>query len=326
MVVASALLLTTQGLAQSTQQTQTQAGSVLGTVLDVNDNPVAGASVTLQASRPGTRRTVVANDGGLFTIGSVEPGIPYQVTISAPGLVDWTSSVVIEPGQDKVLLGIKLHPKAVQTTVDVHYSSAEIAAQQVQEETKQRILGIVPNFYVVYDHNAVPLTPKLKFKLALRTAIDPVTIIGVAMFAGIDQAGDTPNYGQGAQGYGKRVGSTAAGGFSDIMIGGAILPSLLHQDPRYFYKGTGTKKSRALYALAHSFVCKGDNGKWQPNYSSLGGDLGSAAIANSYYPDSDRGVGLTFQNFAIDTAERMVASLVQEFVLPKLTRRPHVTK
>jgi hypothetical protein len=81
------------------------------------------------------------------------------------------------------------------------------------------------------------------------------------------------------------------------MIGGAILPSLLHQDPRYFYQGTGTKKSRALHALSNSFVCKGDNGRRQPNYSSIGGDLASAAISNAYYPASNRGVGLHLREF-----------------------------
>ena len=166
----------------------------------------------------------------------------------------------------------------------------------------------------------MPLTPKLKFRLALRVSYDPVTIAGVAVLAAADQAGDKPNYGQGAQGYAKRFGATAPDGFTDIMIGGAILPSLLHQDPRYFYQGTGTVKSRTLHALSYPFVCKGDNGQRQPNYSSLGGDLASSALTNLYYPASDRGVGMTFENFAISTGERMAATLVQEFVLRKLTK------
>jgi len=85
------------------------------------------------------------------------------------------------------------------------------------------------------------------------------------------------------------------------MIGGAILPSLLHQDPRYFYQGTGTTKSRVLHAVSFPFICRGDNGRLQPNYSTIGGDLGSAAIANAYYPASNRGLGLFFGNFLIGT-------------------------
>jgi hypothetical protein len=105
------------------------------------------------------------------------------------------------------------------------------------------------------------------------------------------------------------------------MIGGAILPSLLHQDPRYYYQGTGTTKSRTLHALSSPFVCRGDNGKLQPNYSSLGGDLGSAALSNLYYPASNRGAGLVFSNFFLTTGERMLSSMLQEFVIGRITTR-----
>jgi len=150
---------------------------------------------------------------------------------------------------------------------------------------------------------------------------DPVTAAGVFIVASAKQAGDTPNYGQGWASYGKRSGVTATDGFSDIMIGGAILPSLLHQDPRYFYQGTGTIGSRVRHAMFSPFVARGDNGKWQPNYSSLGGDLAASALGNLYYPRSNRGAGLVFGNFAIGTAERIGASLVQEFLLGRFTRR-----
>jgi hypothetical protein len=178
----------------------------------------------------------------------------------------------------------------------------------------------VPNFYVVYDaKDAVPLSAKLKFKLAMRVAVDPVTIAGVATLAAMQQAGDTPNYVQGAKGYGQRFGAVAAGGVSDILIGGAVLPSLLHQDPRYFYQGTGTTTSRLKHALLSPFVCRGDNGKPQVNLSSLGGDLASSALSNTYYPNSNRGPSLVFGNFAIGTAERMLSGVIQEFVLRRLT-------
>jgi hypothetical protein len=140
------------------------------------------------------------------------------------------------------------------------------------------------------------------------------------VLAGINQAGGTPNYAGGIRGYSERFGAGAADGLSDIMIGGAILPSLLHQDPRYYYQGTGTDKSRTLHALSSPFVCRGDNGRLQPNVSSIGGDLGSAALSNLYYPPSNRGTGLIFENFALSTGERMLSSVFQEFVVPKLTK------
>lgn len=154
---------------------------------------------------------------------------------------------------------------------------------------------------------------------AERTTVNPVTIAGVALYSGMQQAGDTPNYGQGMKGYSKRFGANAAGGISDILIGGAILPSLLHQDPRYLYQGIGTTGSRIRHAMFHPFVCRGDNGVWQPNYSSMGGDLASSALAYTWYPKSDRGIGMVLTNFAINTGERVVASLAQEFLLRRFT-------
>ena len=189
---------------------------------------------------------------------------------------------------------------------------------RVQE--KQRVFGVIPNFYVNYDRHPEPLTPELKFQLAMKVSTDPVTALGVGLVAGIRQAADSPNFQQGAKGYGQRYGVTAANRFTSIVIGGAILPSLLHQDPRYFYQGEGTKKSRILHALSYPFVCPGDNGRMQPNYSSLGGDLASAALSNAYYPQSNRGASLVLGNFAIGTAEHMIGALAQEFLLHRFTR------
>ena len=206
----------------------------------------------------------------------------------------------------------------VATTVDA-IMPEQLALQQLKAEEKQRILGVIPNFYVTYDKNPMPLTTKMKYQLALKAATDPVTIAGTAVLAGIYQAADTPNYVQGLKGYGQRFGATYTDGFTDIMIGGAILPSLLHQDPRYFYQGTGTKKSRALHAIAAPFEAKGDNGQWQFNYSSIGGDLASGALSNLYYPPSNRGASLVFTGALITTAGRIANALAQEFILHKIT-------
>lgn len=306
-------------LAQSVSPQSRQTG-ISGTVVDPTDNTIPGATVVLQGPGSGDRYTTLANDNGFFQFEGVKSGTPYRVMIHADGFADWTlPALVLEPGQYKILTGCKLRLPDVETTVNVGYSSVQVATEQVKAAEKQRVLGIVPNFYAVYDRNPEPLTAKLKFQLALRTAVDPVTILGVAMVAGLDQAGNTPDYQQGSKGYGQRFGAVAAGGFSDILIGGAVLPALLHQDPRYFYQGSGTTKSRLLHALSHPFMCRGDNGEWQPNYSSMGGDLAASALENAYYPQSDRGAGLVFGHFALNTAERVVSSLAQEFILRKLT-------
>jgi hypothetical protein len=307
---------------QSDQPRQSQMGSIVGTVITVDGDTVAGAAVVLERSDRGDNRTAITNDNGFFEFHDVKPGTPYHLTVSAEGLGEWTSPAVnLEPNQYKILTDIQLRVATVRTTVNVTQTAEEVATEQVKVAEKQRIFGIIPNFYVVYDPDPVPLTTKLKFRLALKVATDPITFIGIGILSGAQQAGDTPNYGQGAQGFAKRFGANTADAFTDIMIGGAILPSLLHQDPRYFYQGTGTSKSRIRHAVLNPFVCKGDNGKWQPNYSSLGGDLASSAISNAYYPESNRGVGLVFTNFAVSTAERVVASLAEEFLLRKLTRK-----
>ena len=298
-----------------------QPGIIVGTVVDVNNDPVPGASVALQGATLKSPRAVVANNNGFFELNDVEPGNPYQLTITAPDFADWTSpDVTLQPGQYLILTVPRLRIATALTQVNVGYSAEEIATEQVRVQEQQRIFGVIPNFYVTYDSNAAPLTAKLKFQLAVKVAIDPVTFVGVGVFAAANQAGDRPDYPQGAKGYAQRYGAVYADGVTDILIGGAVLPSLLHQDPRYFYQGTGTNKSRVIHALTTPFVCKGDNGKWQPNYSSVGGDLAAAALSNAYYPASNRGVGLFLSNFFIDTGQRAAASLAQEFLLRRLTK------
>jgi len=307
---------------QSDNNLVLKLGTIVGTVTDVNGDTVPGASVVLDEPAANDRRTVLTAENGFFEFHDVKPLTPYQVTIRTKGFADWTSPIItLEPGQFKIVADIKLRIATEHTDVQVTYDPLKAATEQFKAEEQQRVFGVIPNFYVAYDPNAEALTAKMKFKLALKVSVDPVTVAGVALVSGAKQASNSPNYGQGAQGYGKRFGATAADGFSDIMIGGAILPSLLHQDPRYFYQGTGTTSSRMRHAVFSPFVARGDNGKWQPNYSSLGGDLASSALANLYYPRSNRGAGLVFGNFAIGTAERIGASLAQEFLLGKLTKR-----
>ena len=121
----------------------------------------------------------------------------------------------------------------------------------------------------------------------------------MAAWAGVQQANNTPHYGQGAEGYGKRLGAGFADAITGNLFGNAILPSLLHQDPRYFYQGTGTKWSRARHAMWAPLVCKGDNGKSQPNYSTWGGRLISSSISTAYYPGANRGAGHVFRRLGL---------------------------
>jgi hypothetical protein len=291
-----------------------QPGTIIGTVLNTNSGTIPGATVVLQGISPGDLRSTVTSDTGFFQFTGVSAGVPYRLAVSAKGFADWAlPSVTLAPGQYLEVTNISL---AVTDTITVRatVSTEQIAAQEVQAETKQRAFGVLPMFYAVYDPHPVPLTPKLKFKLAFRTAIDPVSVGADAFLAGIRQANNTPRYGQGVEGYSERFGSDFASGFTDIMIGGAVLPTVLHQDPRYFYQGTGSKKSRLLHALSGPFICKGDNLRWQPNYSTVGGDLAAGAIANTYYPARNRGTAVVFSIALIDAGATMAADVVQEFL------------
>ena len=302
--------------------TSVQPAGLSGTVTDNNQGIVPGARIELDGPTPADARTATANENGGFAFNNLKPGVPYHVTISADGFVSWTSpAIVLDPGQYRILTDAELRLAGGSTSITVSAASSDIAlaTQQVQLEEQQRVLGVIPNFYVVYDRNPAPLTTKLKFKLALRAETDPVTLLGAGFVAGLDQEGATPDYDQGSSGYAKRLGALYTNGFTDIMFGGAILPSLLHQDPRYFYQGEGTNRSRLLHALSSPFVAKGDNGRWQPNYSSVGGDLIAGAISNAYYPESNRGARLVFVNAGITTGGRMVNGVIQEFLLRRFT-------
>ena len=298
-----------------------EPGTIVGTVVDINDDPIPGATVVLQGRTLKSPRMFVTNDKGFFEFNGVAPE-KYHVNISAQDFEDWLSPpIILNPDEFKIVTGIQLRIATYRIKVDVHYDPVEVATEQFKAEEKQRVFGIIPNFYVSYESDPAPLTTKMKFKLALKVSTDPVTAAGVFLVASAKQAGNTPNYGQGWGAYGKRFGAVAADGFSDIMIGGAILPSLLHQDPRYFYRGTGTTGSRIRHAMFSPFVTRADNGKSQPNYSTLGGVLASSSLANLYYPRSNRGAGLVLGNFAIGVTERIGASLAQEFLLGRFTRR-----
>jgi hypothetical protein len=296
-----------------------RTGSIIGTVTAVDDSVIPGATVVLDGPSPDDQQTVETNDNGLFEIDHVRPATPYHITISANSFAKWTSpTIILKPGQFLDLTSIRLQIAVAVTTVAA-VTPEQIATQQVEVEEKQRVLGFIPNFYVVYDKDPAPLTARLKFRLALKTSIDPVTFAGSAFVAAVDQAADTPNYVQGVKGYGQRFGANYANGLTDIMFAGAILPSVLHQDPRYYYRGTGTTRSRMFYAIRTPFVCKGDNGRWQPNYSSMGGYLISGAIANTYYPNSNRGPGLVVSTFFVNVAADMANGVLQEFVLRRVT-------
>ena len=308
------------GAAAGGQLPDQLAGSISGTVVDQTGAGIAGARVRLSREDQSPDQEVLSGDAGQFSFASVAPG-PFQLTITSAGFTSQSSSGILPSGEIYTVPQIALALAAAATEVRVVPSPTEMAEDQIKVEEKQRVLGVVPNFYVTYDHNAVPLASKQKFELAWKTIVDPVTFGVTGAIAGIQQAqNDFSGYGQGAQGYAKRYGASYADAVTGTIIGSAILPSLLKQDPRYFYKGTGSKRSRILYAIANSVICKGDNGHWQANYSGILGSLAAGGISNLYYPAKNRdGAELTFENTLIGIGETAAVNLLQEFLIRRLT-------
>ncbi|MGC1785025.1 MAG: carboxypeptidase regulatory-like domain-containing protein [Acidobacteriaceae bacterium] len=193
-------------------------------------------------------------------------------------------------------------------------SQNNTAEQQLQQEEHQHILGIIPNFNTTDIQNAAPLSRKQKFRLMARSVVDPFEFVAAGAVSGYGQATDNhAAYGQGAEGYAKRYGASYADSADGALWGNAIFPSLFHQDPRYFRRGTGPFWSRFKYSVSTAVWSKNDNGTWGPNYSNVLGNIVSGGISNVYYPSADRGVGLTFEGAAIVTLEGVAGSLGVEF-------------
>jgi hypothetical protein len=307
-------------LAQAQQTDQSVAGSIGGTIVDQTGAVVGGASVRLTREEQSPGEEVLSGDDGQFYFANIAAG-PFQLTITSAGFETQVSSGNLHAGEIYIVPQIVLAIATAVAEVRVVPAPVEVAEDQIKAEEKQRVLGVIPNFYVSYVQNAVPLTSKQKFELAWKATVDPVNLAVNGVVAGIEQAqNEFSGYGQGAQGYAKRYGAAYADFVAGTYVGGAILPSLLKQDPRYFYKGTGSKRSRILYAIANSVICKGDNGRWQANYSGILGSLAAGGISNLYYPVKNRdGVELTFENALIGIGANAAINLLQEFVIRKLT-------
>jgi Carboxypeptidase regulatory-like domain len=295
-------------------------GSISGTVLDVTGHPVSGAQVRLSPAAGAPVAETVTTQDGHFSFADVVPGA-FRVSIALSGFKTHTVSGTLPVNQGYLVPAITLELAPVVIDVSVHLSQEEIAEEQIKVQEQQRIIGVIPNFYASYVPNAAPLNAKQKFELAWRSAIDPTSFVIAGVIAGGQQANNTfAGYGQGAAGYARRFGAAYGDFFIGDYIGNAILPSILKQDPRYFYKGTGPTKSRIWYAISRSVIAKGDNGRWQPDYSGILGSLAAGGISNLYYPAGDRhGFADTVTNTLIGIGSSAAVNILQEFVFRKLT-------
>jgi hypothetical protein len=302
----------------------TGTGTISGTILDTNGNVVQGARVALRRHSGANAEIMPSGSGGQFTFNGLPPG-PYKLTVTANAMSTYASpEIELKAGEVKILPSITLSV-TTESSVTVTADTEQIAEEQVQIAIQQRVLGVIPNFYMTFDWNAPPMMAKQKFKLSLRATFDPTAFAIMAGVAGAEQYKDVfPGFGGGLEGYGKRYGATFANHVTDQFFGRAIYPSIFHQDPRYFYKGKGSITSRALYAMSATVIARGDDGRWKPNYSNVLGKFTSGAISNLYYPASERGAGLVFFNGLTELGSDAVDNLIKEFLLKNVTS--HVPK
>jgi hypothetical protein len=204
-----------------------------------------------------------------------------------------------------------------QTTDDQNLTPEQRRAQAAAElklEERQRMGGVIPNFNTVNNGKAQSITPSQKFQLFFKGAFDPYQFALAGIDAGIGQAENSnPGYFQGLKGFGRRYGANYGDNFDGNFWGNAVLPSLFHQDPRYFRLGHGSILHRSLYSISTSLRTRGDDGKWQPAYSNLLGNLIGGSISNLYYPDGDRGLYPTLRRSLSVTYQGTVGGLLQEF-------------
>ncbi len=300
----------------------TAAGGIEGAVKDGTGAAVAGAIVTLEGATPASQRTAVSDGDGAFHFADVAPG-NYKVSIAANGFSVWTADVAEASGESPAPLAAVLEVAPVSASVDV-VPPHELAAEQLKTEEKQRVLGVFPHYMVTYDANAAPLSAGQKFQLGWKTIIDPVSLIGAGVGAGIQQAQDRyPEFGQGVEGYAKRIGAIETSRVSGVLIRHVIVQAAFHQDPRYFYKGTGTFWSRVGYAIGTAFVCRGDNGRWQPDYSDVIGGTAASQVSRLYYPYTSRPYLRLWHDVLLGFGGRAENHLEEEFILRHLTTHTH---
>jgi hypothetical protein len=199
--------------------------------------------------------------------------------------------------------------------------------QKTQEQqtgtSKDRLFWTLPNFLTVSNSSTVPpLTAGQKFKVVARGSFDPFELGFIGVVTAIDQAENTePAYGQGAEGYGKRYATNFADTVVENFMVGAVFPSVLRQDPRYYQLGKGSFLHRTRYAISRIFITRSDSGRTQFNYSEIFGSAFAAAISTyAYHPPGDKTLPNTASVWGTQVAQDAISAMLKEF-WPDIHRR-----
>jgi hypothetical protein len=171
--------------------------------------------------------------------------------------------------------------------------------------------------------SVTPLSSTQKFKLFVENSVSGHAVLGSAASAGFGQALNSPEeFGQGAEGYGKRFGASMARSATNNFFGTFLLASALRQDPRFFVRNSPTFRQALRYSLGRLIKTRTDSGVDSVNVSGLVGPLMGESLANVYLPSQERTVGKTLSRYATDMGWRAAGNLLREY-WPAITQRLH---
>ena len=238
---------------------QAVSGTISGTIEDVSGGAVPGATVTLfQKDRAGSVAMVSGASGEFSFVGLTEGR--FRLQVSATGLKVYMSAEFdLKAGETLTMPQVRLTLAQAASDVNVTATEEQIATEQVKAEEKQRAFWsaseLLQQLYLGTRRRSMQ---SRSFSLALHSVADPTAFLGAAVIAGAEQATDAYHgYKQGVKGYARRFGAAYGDDGISRLLGSAVLPSVLRQDPRYFYQGSGTKKSRLKHAIMSAVICRG---------------------------------------------------------------------
>lgn len=299
---------------------QPAGARIKGVVSDIQGGLVPGARVVITCTNPEITRETTADDVGFFTVDELPAGT-YSVTISSPGLETYViHDLHLRSGQSYSLPGVSLPMARTSADVTVTLTTEQLADAELHLELKQRVLGVLPNFYTSYQWHAAPLNARQKLKLTARAGTDPVFLGTTAITAGIGLArNDQPEYGGGPAGYWRRYGAAYGDAVIGRLMGSVVFATIFHQDPRYFVMTNGSWERRAGHAIASTVIQRGDNYHWQPAYSHILGATTTGLIASTYHPGENLGK-VVLNTTVLDLGNKAANNLVREFVLRHLAK------
>ena len=248
---------------------------------------------------------------------------------SAVLALNGTTSQVAQSSDQSSTQQTGTSPSSRNSATDQAKEQKEKTQEQTTGTSNDRLFWTLPNFLTVKTKEIPPLTTGQKFKVVARGTFDPIEYVYIGFLASISQAEDSePGYGQGAQGYGKRFAAAFADNAIENFFTGAIFPSILKQDPRFYQSGHGSFGRRTEYAVSRIFITRSDAGKTQFNFSEIVGSAISAGISTySYHPREDRNVGNALSVWGTQVGWDTVTIVVKEFwpdIHRKLTKKKNV--